>query len=252
MDTGVTGNAATRFAYGINLVENYYVKTAVRAELLLLLLGIGEEPPDIGLALADKFVEDLRPVDYLRFPGVQHRADLTSHQSFTGTGRSVQQDTTDVLAAQLHNDLRWKYSRRESTSEYSTELLVQTTNAHFREVPVGIYNRLTHDLALRLADEIQARVVGFFELYDGVAEATTHTSLLRLRVLTSLYRRYIGCLKTLHHETEHLLVGELERQLLTDRERLTGELKKELFRHLLGVIRVQGGSETSRMVNYCN
>lgn len=61
------------------------------------LFGVSEQPSNVGLALTDIFVQDLRAVDDFGFAGVQHFADLSSHQGFTRTRGAVQKDTLHVL-----------------------------------------------------------------------------------------------------------------------------------------------------------
>ena len=64
-----------------------------------------------------KFATNLRAVYDLRFPGVEHLADLPGHESLAGAGRAVQQDPLDVLAAELLHDLRWEDTGGERSSE---------------------------------------------------------------------------------------------------------------------------------------
>ena len=59
-----------------------------------------------------------------------------------------------MFAAELLHDFRREHSRRKSSPKDCIELLIQTTDAHLAEVPVRIDNRLPHDLALRLATEL--------------------------------------------------------------------------------------------------
>lgn len=66
---------------------------------LLFVLCVCKQLPDVGLGLSDIFVEDLGAVDDLRLPGLQHLANLSSHQGFAAARGSVQQDALHVLAA---------------------------------------------------------------------------------------------------------------------------------------------------------
>ena len=60
---------------------------------------------------------NLRAVNNLWFPGVEHLADLPGHESLAGAGRAVQQDPLDVLAAELLHDLRREDAGGERSSE---------------------------------------------------------------------------------------------------------------------------------------
>jgi len=63
----------------------------------LFLFSVSKQFADVCLRLPHVLVEDLRAVDDLRFPGVQHLSDLTSHQCLSSSRRTVQQDSTTVL-----------------------------------------------------------------------------------------------------------------------------------------------------------
>lgn len=67
--------------------------------LLLFLLCVCKQLPDVGLRLSDVLVENLGAVDDLWFPGLEHLANLSCHQGFTAARGSVQQDSLHMLAA---------------------------------------------------------------------------------------------------------------------------------------------------------
>ena len=108
------------------------MEAGVGSESPLLLFCFLKQPPNVGLALSnipgirklvdienitwDSLVQDLRAIDNLGLPGVEHLADLSGHQSLACAGRPVQQDPLDVLTAQLLHDLWRKYAGGECSS----------------------------------------------------------------------------------------------------------------------------------------
>jgi hypothetical protein len=105
---------------------------------LYLFFSISKESPNVGLRFTNIFVKDLWTVDDFWLSSIQHVADLPGHQGLACSWRSVQQNTFDVLQAKLLNDLRWKYSRGKGSSEDCVKFVVQATNSHLLEIPVGI------------------------------------------------------------------------------------------------------------------
>ena len=61
------------------------------------LFCISKQFANVRLRLADVFVQDLWTIDDLWLPSIQHLANLSSHQSFTGARRAKQQDSAAVL-----------------------------------------------------------------------------------------------------------------------------------------------------------
>ena len=69
---------------------------------LLFVLCVCEQLPDVGLRLSNILVENLRPVDDLRLPGLEHLANLSSHQGFAAAWGSEQEDSLHMLTAWRH------------------------------------------------------------------------------------------------------------------------------------------------------
>ncbi len=62
---------------------------------------------------------------------------------FTSTSLSIQRSLNTAIAleqepTELLRDFRWEHSRGECSPKDGRELLVQTTDAHLREIPVGV------------------------------------------------------------------------------------------------------------------
>lgn len=72
------------------------------AHPLLFVLCVCEQLPDVGLGLSNILVENLGPVDDLRLPGLEHLADLSSHQGFAAAWGSEQEDSLHMLTAWRH------------------------------------------------------------------------------------------------------------------------------------------------------
>jgi len=75
-------------ADGVNLVEDDTVQLTFRAFLLLLLSGVLEKLSYLFFAFAYKFIENFRPVDYLR-QNFQNCADLPCDEGLSGARGSV-------------------------------------------------------------------------------------------------------------------------------------------------------------------
>lgn len=58
-----------------------------------LFLGVGKQFSDVLLTRANVLIQDFGTVYNLRFASVEHLADLSSHQRFTGPGRPIEQET---------------------------------------------------------------------------------------------------------------------------------------------------------------
>ena len=105
-------SAASLLAYSVQFVEDDDMKPTLIALLFVLLLGICEELSNILFRLTNIFVQYFRAIDDLWFPGIKHLANLSSDQGLTGTRRTIQKDTLDVLNAELLDQ-----TRREDTSK---------------------------------------------------------------------------------------------------------------------------------------
>jgi hypothetical protein len=79
--------------------------------------------------------------------------------------------TFDVLAAQLLHDFRWEHPGCKGAPEDGVELLVEAADAHLAEVPVRIDDGLPHDLAFRLAAQLEGRPLGLLEDDARVGQA---------------------------------------------------------------------------------
>lgn len=66
---------------------------------LLFILCICKQLPDVRLRLSHILVENLRAVDDLWLPGLQHLANLSCHQGFTTAWGPVQQDSLHMFTA---------------------------------------------------------------------------------------------------------------------------------------------------------
>ena len=172
----VAPGRATSFADGVDFIKDDDVKARVRPKALLFLLGVFKQTPNVGLGLTDVFVKDLGSVDNLWLPGVEHLADLTSHQSLSCTRRSKQKDSLDVLATKLLHDLGREDARGKGSSEDGIEFCVQAPDAHLGEVPVGVDYLRPLDLPLALAHQVEAAALHLLPGHHGVDEeqATRH------------------------------------------------------------------------------
>jgi len=59
VDSRVSGDGASSLTDGVDLVEDDDVKAGVRPHPFLLLLGVSEQPSNVGLGFTNVFVKDL-------------------------------------------------------------------------------------------------------------------------------------------------------------------------------------------------
>ena len=79
-----------------------------------------------------------------------------------------------MLASQLLHDFRRKHPGRKSSPEDGVELVIQAADAHLAEVPVGVDDGLSDDLALGLAAQRDGRALGLLEDDARVGQADTN------------------------------------------------------------------------------
>mmetsp|Transcript_61298 Transcript_61298/g.72793 ORF Transcript_61298/g.72793 Transcript_61298/m.72793 type:complete len:201 (-) Transcript_61298:457-1059(-) len=112
------------------------MQLALIPHLLLLLLRIREQLPNLLLTTPHKLIQNLRPVHNLRIPRVQNLTNLTRNQRLTAPGGTVKQHTPHVINTHLFNNMTRPYPRRERATKNLVEFLVQTANAKFFKVKV--------------------------------------------------------------------------------------------------------------------
>lgn len=104
--------------------------------LAYLLFGVGKQLSDVLLTLTDKLVENLGTIDDFWFSRIEHLTNLPSHQGLSCTGRTKQQDTLDVLNTKFF-DKSWREDTTgECSSEDSSELSIETSDAHVFELEI--------------------------------------------------------------------------------------------------------------------
>lgn len=113
-NTSTTASRATLLANCIQLIEDDDVQaTLVTLCLVLsttfsnefslsekianLLLGVREQLSDVLFRSTDILVQNLRAINNLRLPGIEHLADLSCHQGLTRPRRTMKQDTLGSL-----------------------------------------------------------------------------------------------------------------------------------------------------------
>ena len=113
-NTSTTASRATLLADCIQLIEDDNVQAALVALCLVLytafsdefslnrktanlLLGVREQLSNILFRSTDILVQNLRAINNLRLPCIEHLADLSCHQGLTRPRRTMKQDTLGSL-----------------------------------------------------------------------------------------------------------------------------------------------------------
>jgi hypothetical protein len=108
--------------------------------------------------LSDEFVENFGSIDNLGFTCIEHLSNLSSHEGFTGSRRSEEEDTyraversaqfsftgrvqshltLDVLDTEFLDESRREDSRGESSTKDCRELGIQSSDSHVFKFEVG-------------------------------------------------------------------------------------------------------------------
>lgn len=95
---------------------------------LLFVLCVCEQLPDVGLGLSNILVENLGPVDDLRLPGLEHLADLSSHQGFAAAWGSEQEDSLHMLTAWRHRKGKEKNTSHTEHRQRMFPLVIKLTS----------------------------------------------------------------------------------------------------------------------------
>lgn len=135
-NTGAIVLGTTLLANGIQLIKDDDVQVAAVPPLLVLVLCLLEEGPDVLLGLAHKFAENLGSVDDLGLLGLEHLADLPGHQGLAGSRGSVEENALDVLDAELAHQLRREDPRGKGAPEDGLELGIKTSNPELLKVEI--------------------------------------------------------------------------------------------------------------------
>ena len=87
-----------------------------------------------------------------------------------------------MFAPELINEFGWEDARGESASKDGVELTIQSADAHFVKVPIGIDDGLMLGLSFGLAAEVDHRAFGFLEYYARVGQKQTAVGFLRFHL----------------------------------------------------------------------
>ena len=103
----------------------------------------------------------------------------------------MEKNSLDMAAAKLLHDLWWKDTTGKSPSEDCVELLVQSANPHFGEVPVWVDDGLPLHLPLPLARQLQLAALSLVEHHSRVGDQDSGAE----TVLNNLALLYLGTCK---------------------------------------------------------
>jgi len=132
---GVT-RRASGLADSVDLIENDNMKARVFTVSGLVILSVLEKLTDLPFRFSNEFVKDLWSIDNLRLYTFQSSSDFTGNERLTSAGRSMEQESLDMVDAIGFDVFRGIPPGVKSTSENGLKLLVQSSNSKFVEVKV--------------------------------------------------------------------------------------------------------------------